>query len=208
MAQQTINIGASPNDGTGDFVRDAFDKTNDNFTELYGAGGASVNPTSGFLPYNNAGTFVDSTFQLIPDTAFGSGLPVGYSNATNPAVGGGYNTLVDDQNVFYTFGSASTNISSCDAAAGLAINGNFGASIIGCGMSSPTAGVFRARGDIGTIRIGTNDGVQIGVDLFNDLMIIGNSLMNTTPPSDTATVAKWVNVTDGFGNAYKFPLYQ
>lgn len=35
MAQQTINIGASPNDGTGDFVRDAFDKTNDNFTELY-----------------------------------------------------------------------------------------------------------------------------------------------------------------------------
>jgi len=35
MAKQVINIGASPNDGTGDFVRDAFDKTNDNFTELY-----------------------------------------------------------------------------------------------------------------------------------------------------------------------------
>lgn len=35
MAKQVINIGASPNDGTGDFVRNAFDKTNDNFTELY-----------------------------------------------------------------------------------------------------------------------------------------------------------------------------
>ena len=35
MAQQNINIGAAPNDGTGDALRDAFDKTNQNFTELY-----------------------------------------------------------------------------------------------------------------------------------------------------------------------------
>ncbi len=35
MAQQTIDIGAVPNDGTGDPLRDAFDKANDNFTELY-----------------------------------------------------------------------------------------------------------------------------------------------------------------------------
>lgn len=208
MAQQTINVGTSPNDGTGDFVRDAFIKTNDNFTELYDAGGASVNPTSGFLPYNNAGTFADSTFQLIPDTSFGSGLPVGYSNATNPAVGGGYNTLVDDQNSFYTFGSASTNISSCNAAAGLAINGNSGVSIIGCGMSSPTAGVFKAESSSGIIRIGTSDGEQIGVSPYDESMIIGSSLMNTTPPANAATAVKWANVVDGSGNAYKFPLYQ
>lgn len=35
MAQQTINIGTTANDGTGDSVRDALDKTNDNFDELY-----------------------------------------------------------------------------------------------------------------------------------------------------------------------------
>lgn len=35
MAQQTIDIGAAPNDGTGDTLRDAGDKINDNFTELY-----------------------------------------------------------------------------------------------------------------------------------------------------------------------------
>lgn len=35
MAQQVINIGTSPNDGTGDQLRTAFDKCNDNFTELY-----------------------------------------------------------------------------------------------------------------------------------------------------------------------------
>lgn len=35
MAKQTINIGTSPNKGDGDPLRTAFDKVNDNFTELY-----------------------------------------------------------------------------------------------------------------------------------------------------------------------------
>ena len=42
MAKQTINIGTTANDGTGDPLRTAFDKSNDNFTELYnGAGGVA-----------------------------------------------------------------------------------------------------------------------------------------------------------------------
>jgi len=35
MAQQTIAIGTVANDGTGDPLRTAFDKCNDNFDELY-----------------------------------------------------------------------------------------------------------------------------------------------------------------------------
>jgi hypothetical protein len=35
MAKQVINIGTTANDGTGDPLRTAFDKVNDNFTELY-----------------------------------------------------------------------------------------------------------------------------------------------------------------------------
>ena len=35
MAKQVIDIGTTANDGTGDPIRDAFDKVNDNFTELY-----------------------------------------------------------------------------------------------------------------------------------------------------------------------------
>jgi len=35
MAKQTIGIGTSANDGTGDALRVAFDKTNDNFNEIY-----------------------------------------------------------------------------------------------------------------------------------------------------------------------------
>lgn len=41
MAQQIINISA-PNDNLGDPLRTAFDKTNDNFIELYGA---AIQPT-------------------------------------------------------------------------------------------------------------------------------------------------------------------
>lgn len=51
MAQQVINIGASPNDGTGDQLRTAFEKCNDNFTELYASSGAvdSVNGQTGVV---------------------------------------------------------------------------------------------------------------------------------------------------------------
>jgi hypothetical protein len=35
MAQETINIGVSANDGLGDPIRTAFEKCNNNFTELY-----------------------------------------------------------------------------------------------------------------------------------------------------------------------------
>jgi len=37
MAQQTVSIGSSANDGTGDPLRTAFTKINANFTELYGS---------------------------------------------------------------------------------------------------------------------------------------------------------------------------
>lgn len=59
MSQQIINIGALPNDGTGDPIRVAYGKINNNFTELYGGfsqyvsriiagSGVSISPTTGF----------------------------------------------------------------------------------------------------------------------------------------------------------------
>jgi hypothetical protein len=42
MAKQTIGLGAAPNDGSGDPIRTAFDKCNDNFDELYAADAASL----------------------------------------------------------------------------------------------------------------------------------------------------------------------
>lgn len=42
MTQQIIDVGSTANDGTGDPIRTAFIKTNDNFTELYNASTVSV----------------------------------------------------------------------------------------------------------------------------------------------------------------------
>ena len=42
MAKQSIGIGSAANDGTGDPLRTAFAKINDNFTELYNATGAGA----------------------------------------------------------------------------------------------------------------------------------------------------------------------
>lgn len=52
MARQTINIGSSANDGTGDPLRTAFDKINDNFVELYG-GDNNLNTLDANLDVNN-----------------------------------------------------------------------------------------------------------------------------------------------------------
>lgn len=41
MAQEIINVGPAPNDGQGDPLRTAFTKTNNNFSQLFAAGGVS-----------------------------------------------------------------------------------------------------------------------------------------------------------------------
>ena len=67
MAKQTVNIGVSANDNTGDPLRTAFDKLNDNFDEVYAAGPVGTNitvssntiastNTNGNIDLNPAGT--------------------------------------------------------------------------------------------------------------------------------------------------------
>ena len=54
MAQQLINIGASPNDGTGTPLRTSFDYTNQNFTELYAGGGVGTSTNTQVI-FNDSG---------------------------------------------------------------------------------------------------------------------------------------------------------
>jgi hypothetical protein len=73
MTQQVINIGSAPDDATGDPLRTSFDKTNENFTELYMKGAnegiwnynqtttdTSTSPVSGRFR-TNSGNYHDAT---------------------------------------------------------------------------------------------------------------------------------------------------
>jgi len=63
MAQQTINVGATANDGTGDGLRNAYIKCNDNFDELYSRFQDTV-------PASNIGTTGDTKGMYAADYQF------------------------------------------------------------------------------------------------------------------------------------------
>jgi hypothetical protein len=64
MAKQTIGIGTDANDGTGDQVRVAFGKVNDNFNEVYG---------NDFTTYDRLGAeFTTSDVISASEVSFGS----------------------------------------------------------------------------------------------------------------------------------------
>ena len=63
MAQEIINVGTAPNDGAGDPLRTAFTKTNNNFSQLFAAGGISgiSNGTSNITVEQNAQILISAT---------------------------------------------------------------------------------------------------------------------------------------------------
>ena len=87
MARQTINIGTNANDGTGDPLRTAFDKINDNFAELYGDGDASTILEQDTAPKLSANLDVNN-FQITTDVTNGdvSIQPNGTGNVSVAAI--------------------------------------------------------------------------------------------------------------------------
>jgi hypothetical protein len=72
MTRQNINIGSTANDGTGDPLRTAFDKINDNFVELYGSDN-DINTLDANLNVNNFSITTGVTNGNITITPNGTG---------------------------------------------------------------------------------------------------------------------------------------
>jgi hypothetical protein len=89
MTKQTINIGTAANDGTGDPLRTAFTKSNDNFTELYSAWQLQWGPLVNEAPATNYATLDSRNSRPVLDfdattqeaTIFSGTLPANYTGA-------------------------------------------------------------------------------------------------------------------------------
>lgn len=114
MAKQVIGIGSAANDGTGDTLRDAFDKTNDNFNEVYAddfvttariADSAITNATIN----NNAVNFDKLSTTLIVTEAEGIGSN---DNDTTLPTSAAVKDYVDSQSIGVSVISTNTTASS------------------------------------------------------------------------------------------------
>ena len=82
MTQQIIGVGTTANDGTGDTLRAAFQKANDNFTELYAGSGAAPNVSvAAVVPQGFTGSVLVAQGMGVP-TTIGT-LTTGSVAATN-----------------------------------------------------------------------------------------------------------------------------
>ena len=105
MAKQTINIGTVANDGTGDPLRTAFNKTNQNFTELYdevaNTQHTHIELTERYEPTGNIITFVRPANTNISDV-IDTGLSLARANngqgIYNSAIEANYNASVSPAN--------------------------------------------------------------------------------------------------------------
>lgn len=118
MAQQIINVGAAPNDDTGDPFRTAFIKVNDNFTELYASVGGIATSNLEFNGNSVVATNTNGNVVLDPNgtgyvqIATGAQFAIDNSTPSTTAITGASDMVIGDgtgnRGVTVSVGSANT----------------------------------------------------------------------------------------------------
>lgn len=171
MAKQTVNIGATPNDGTGDPIRDAFNKVNQNFDELYSSyvatGQVSVGNSTVNTAISNTGGLISSN-STVSTVANTSAIKIGNTTA---------NVLINFTSVAVlgtnTVGNASLN-----------------SIAVAVGNSSVNASLTQSSLDISNSTVTTS--------IAPSTLLLGNSTVNTVANSTKLTVASVNNTTNTF----------
>ena len=174
MAKQIINIGASANDGTGDPLRNAFDKTNDNFNELYLALGSSTTATSLFDSSGNldlTGKPHKISFYYATKALLDAVNPSTYHGAIGHAH--------DTGKLYYAHGGEWVELANADDLQG------------GGGSSANTFGTIAVSGQTSIVADSTTDTLTLAAGT-------GISL-TTNATSDSVTVASTVTAPNTFG---------
>ena len=112
MAKQTLGLGTSANDNTGDTLRAGGDKINDNFNEIYTAIGNGTNlnitlsnPASGQVLRYNGSTFLPSDYSALTTSLDVAGNSIVSSSNGNIAINpnGTGNVLISNGSITNTF---------------------------------------------------------------------------------------------------------
>lgn len=168
MAKQVINVGINANDGTGDPIRDAFVKVNDNFTELYSDDTGDVGSITAIAPIARNVAIGDVTISL-NDSGITNAKMAANSVDSAQYVDGSIDTIhiADDQITYAKLGAEFTTSA---AVAALAID-----------FSS--AQVFTKTITADSTFTFTN----VGVGMVKDLILTGDFV--PTFPAGSKTVA-------------------
>lgn len=166
MAKQTVNIGAAPNDGTGDPIRDAFNKVNQNFDEVYSSysatGAISIGNSSVNSVVSNTGGFITSTNTTVNTSTVANTTVIRIGNTTaNATVNSTVISIVGSS----TLGTASINT----------ISIAMGNSTVNSSLTQNTLSI--------------NASAVIGGAIVNTTaMYLGNSTVNWTANSSRITI--------------------
>ena len=112
MAKQSLGLGSSANDNTGDTLRAGGDKINDNFNEIYTAIGNGTNlnitlsnPASGQVLRYNGSTFLPSDYSALTTSldVAGNSIISSSNGNINLNPNGTGNVLINNGSIVNTF---------------------------------------------------------------------------------------------------------
>lgn len=201
MARQSINLGTTANDGTGDTLRIAMDKINDNFIELYnnGSQNISVGNTSivnselnGNISIETSGTGTVQTVQgLLVNTGFENSDSIFY------ALDGSSLVTIDVQNKRVGI-NKETPTSTLDVNGTAAFSGNVTSASSATFGSSSTDRLTINSKIFGNLIPGISNAIGSSSARWSDVYADAANITDVTVANVTATRVTATEFTGGF----------
>ena len=201
MARQAINIGSSANDGTGDPLRTAFDKINDNFVELYGTDN-DINTLDANLNVNNFAITTGVTNGAITITPNGTGsINLGALKFVGTTISSDDSTQITIAENIQTTGTinvagAATLATSLTLATGATVTGILDEDNLGTDSATQLAtqqsikAYVDAQVTAQDLDFACDDSTTLSIDLDSEsLQFSGGTGITTAGTSNTVTVA-------------------
>ena len=190
MARQILNVGTTANDGTGDTLREAMIKTNENFTELY----ASPLLASGISVSGNEITATRSNDDLILQAAGTGSVVAGALSFKGTSISSTDSTIVNINEGLVVDGTLTATSFSGDGSAitGLTATALGDLSVVGSTIIAPS------NADITLSPAGTGS-IVLDAITINDNNITGtrsNDDINITPSGTGSVVFPAITIND------------